>query len=55
MISTYRSQDTRTVTIRGKEVIEPTSMLDYSQSNIGADLKEQLLYSYLAERKQINK
>jgi hypothetical protein len=55
MISTYHTQDTRTVTIRGKEVVKPISVLDYRQSMIRADLKEQLLHSYLTERKRMNK
>jgi hypothetical protein len=29
MISTYHSHDTRTVKIRGKEVVKPSSVLDY--------------------------
>jgi hypothetical protein len=35
MISTYHSHDTWTVTIRGKEVVKPISVLDYNQSITG--------------------
>jgi hypothetical protein len=55
MISTYHSHDTRTVTIRGKEVVKPVSVLDYNKSMIGVDLKAQLLHSYLIERERMNK
>jgi hypothetical protein len=55
VISTYHGHDTRTVTIRGKEVVKPISVLDYNQSLIGFDLKDQLLHSFLIERKRMNK
>jgi hypothetical protein len=55
MISTYHSQDTRTVTIRGKETVKPISVLDYNQCMGGADLKDQLLHSCLIERRRMNK
>jgi hypothetical protein len=51
MISTDHSHDTRTVTIRGKEAVKPISVLDYNQSTTGVNLKDQLLHSYLTERK----
>jgi len=55
MILTYHSHDTRTVTIRGKETVKPISVLDYNQCMGGVDLKDQLLHSYLIERKRMNK
>jgi hypothetical protein len=55
VISTYNSPDTRTVWIRGKEVVKPISVLDYNQLMIGVDLKDQLLHPYMIERKQMNK
>jgi hypothetical protein len=42
------------LTIRGKEVVRPLSLLDYNQSMIGVDSKDQLLHSYLIERKRMN-
>jgi hypothetical protein len=51
MISTYHSHETRTITVRGKEVVKPISVLDYNKSMIGVELKDQLLHSYLIERK----
>jgi hypothetical protein len=55
MISTYHSHDTRTVTIRGKETVKPISVLYYNQCMGGVDLKDQLLHSYLIERKWMDK
>jgi hypothetical protein len=55
VILTYHSHDTRTVTIRGKETVKPISVLDYIQCMGGVDLKDQLLHSYLIERKIMNK
>jgi hypothetical protein len=52
---TYHSHGTRTVTIRGTEVIKLISVLDYNQSRKGVDLKDQLLHSYLNDRKQMYK
>jgi hypothetical protein len=55
MISTYHSHETRTIIVRGKEVVKPISVLDYNKSMIGVHLKDQLLHSYLIERKRMNK
>jgi hypothetical protein len=51
MISTYHSHETRMVTVREKEVVKLISVLDHNKSMIGVDLKDQLLHSYLIERK----
>jgi hypothetical protein len=51
----YHSHETRTITVRGKEVVKPISVLDYNKSIIGVDLKDQLLHSYLIERTRMNK
>jgi hypothetical protein len=55
MILTYHSHDTGTVTIRGKETVKLISVMDYNQCMGGVDLKDQLLHSYLIERKRMNK
>jgi hypothetical protein len=55
MIYTYHSHDTRTVTIGDKETVKPISVLDYNQSLGEVDLKDQMLLSYLIERKRVNK
>jgi hypothetical protein len=55
MISKYHSIYTRTVKIRGKERVKLISVLDYNQSMIGVDLKNQLLHSYLTERRRMDK
>jgi hypothetical protein len=55
MIFIYHSHETRSVTVRGKEVVKPISVLDYNKSWIGVDLKDQLLQAYLIERKRMNK
>jgi hypothetical protein len=54
-ISNYHSHVIRTVTIRGKEVVKPVSVLYYNKWMIGVDLKDQLLHSYLIDRKRIDK
>jgi hypothetical protein len=36
-------------------VVKPISVFDYNRSMIGVDLKDQLLHSYLIERKRMNK
>jgi hypothetical protein len=55
MISMCHSHDTRTVTIRGKETVKPISVLDNNQCMGGADLKEQLLHSYVTGAEWINR
>jgi hypothetical protein len=55
MISAYHSHNTRTVSIRGKEVVKPFLVLDYNQLKMGVDFKDQLLHPYLFESKWINK
>jgi hypothetical protein len=51
MIPAYHSHDTMAVKIRGKEIGKPISVLDYNKCVGGVDLKDQLLQSYLNERK----
>jgi hypothetical protein len=51
----HHSHSTRTVTIRGKETVKPISVLDYNHCIGGVDLKDQLLHSYLIERKRMIK
>jgi hypothetical protein len=55
MISTYHSHDTRNVTVMGKEQVKPTSALDHTQCSGGVDLMDQLLHSYLTDRRRTNK
>jgi hypothetical protein len=54
MISTYHSHETRTITVRGKEVVKHISVLDYNKSMTSVDL-DRLLHSYFTERKRMNK
>jgi hypothetical protein len=54
MILTWCSYDVRTVKGRGKEAVKPTSVLDYNQCLGGVDLEDQLLHSYLIERKRMD-
>jgi hypothetical protein len=48
----YHSHDTRSAKIRGKEVVKPISMLDFTHLMGGTNLKDQVLQSYLAERSE---
>jgi hypothetical protein len=41
------------LTVRGKEVVKPVSVLDYNQLMMGVNLTDQLLHSYLIERKRM--
>ena len=55
MISTFHGIETKTIVRRGKELIKPISITDYNQYMGGVDLKDQLLQTYLIERKRLNK
>jgi hypothetical protein len=55
MIYTHHSHDTRTIAKQDKETVKLISMLDYNHCMGGADLKDQLLHSYLIEIERMNK
>jgi hypothetical protein len=55
MISTYHSNETQTVTERGKEKTKPVCVFDYNQHMGGTNLKDKLLQPYLLERKRSSK
>jgi hypothetical protein len=55
MISTYHSDDMRTVTVSRKEVQKPISVIDYNTNMGGIDLKDQMLQMYLIERRRMHK
>jgi hypothetical protein len=54
MISTYHGDETQTFKKR-KQKVKLVCILDYNQYMGGVDLKDQLLESYLVERKRTNK
>jgi len=54
-ISTFHSDETRTVYKRGQNKEKPVSVCDYNQHMGGVDKKDQLLQMYLVERKRMNK
>jgi hypothetical protein len=55
MISTYHGAEFQSVVKRGKEKQKPVCVIHYSQHVGGVDKKDQLLQTYLIERKQMNK
>jgi hypothetical protein len=46
MISTYHNHDTRTVTIRGKEIFKPILVLDYNQDELTWKITSALLLDW---------
>jgi hypothetical protein len=56
MISTYRKDDMRVVVNKGnKQETKPVVVCDYNKHMLGVDLKDQMLQSYLLERKKVTK
>jgi hypothetical protein len=56
MISTYHGDETRKIKAkRGQEKEKLISVLDYNQNMGGVYLKNQLLHTYLLERKKNDK
>jgi hypothetical protein len=56
MISRYHGEETRKkLTKRGQEKEKPVSVLDYNENMGGIDLKDQVLQTYLLERKKMTK
>jgi len=55
MISTYHGAEFQSVVKRGKEKQKPLCVIHYNQHMGGVDKKDQLLQTYLVERKRMNK
>jgi hypothetical protein len=55
MILTYHGDETHTVSKMEKQKTKPVCIQYYNQYTGGVDLKDQLLQSYVVERKKINK
>jgi len=55
MVSTYNSADTQKVSNKGKETEKPLCMIDYNHNTGEVNLKDQLLHTYMAERKKMTK
>jgi hypothetical protein len=55
MISTYHDAEMQSVTKRGKETKKPVCVIHYNKWMGGIDLKDQLLQTYLVERKRLHK
>jgi hypothetical protein len=52
MVSTYHSADKQRLSNKGKETEKPMCVIDYNHNVGGVDLKNQLLYMYMAEREK---
>ncbi|PNF29055.1 hypothetical protein B7P43_G13906 [Cryptotermes secundus] len=55
MISTYHDDSQTKVTVRGKEIEKPKTVVDYNHNMGGIDMKDQTLQMYLIERKRMRK
>jgi hypothetical protein len=55
LISTYHAAEVQKVVKRGKEKQKPVCVIHYIQHKGGVDKKDQLLQTYLVERKRMNK
>jgi hypothetical protein len=55
MVSTYHSADAQRGSNTGKETEKLLCVIDYNHNMVGMDLKDQLLYMHMAERKKIPK
>jgi hypothetical protein len=55
MISTYHDAEIKIVTKRGKDTQKPVCVIDYNKWMGGVDLKDQLLQTFLVERKCMHK
>jgi hypothetical protein len=55
MISTYHDAEMKSVTKRGTETQKPACVIDCNKWMGGVDLKDQLLQTYLVERKCLQK
>jgi hypothetical protein len=55
MISTYHDAEMKSETKRGKETQKPVCVIHFNKWMSGIDLKDQLLQTYLLEKKHMHK